>query len=172
MKFIERGVIIIKEAVVELGSNLLDRKLNIHNAIEALSKLPKTKVLEVSSYYETEPFEVPDKQENYINCCVKIETDLLPETLLGSLLGIEAAMGRVRPFKNAARIIDADLLFYADVKMNTNDLILPHPEILKRAFVLVPLTDLYKDKVTPAFDFSEILDNMDVSGVKKIDLVL
>lgn len=162
----------MKEAVIELGSNLLDRMLNINNAIEAISKLPKTKVLEISSYYETEPFEVPDKQENYINCCVKIETDLLPETLMGALLGIESAMGRVRPFKNAARIIDADLLIYSDIKMNTEDLILPHPEILKRAFVLVPLSDLYKDKITPIFDFSDILENMDISGVKKVDLEL
>lgn len=168
MKYIEKEVSILAEAVVELGSNLLDKRLNLDIAIEAMSKLPKTKIIKISSYYETEPFGVPDKQENYINCCVKIETGLEPHTLLGSLLGIEAAMGRVRTFKNAARIIDIDLLLYEDYHIKTDDLTLPHPEILKRPFVLVPLSDIYETKITPAFDFSDIFISIDTSTIKKL----
>ena len=156
------------EAAIELGANLGNKKENIDMAIEAISRLPKTNVLKTSSYYETEPFGVPDMQENYINCCIKIETELLPQTLLGALLGIEASMGRIRTFKNASRIIDIDLLLYEDQCINTSDLKLPHPEILNRPFVLVPLSDIYTDKITPAFDFSSQLGNMDTSGVKLI----
>lgn len=157
------------EAAIELGANLGNKKENIDMAIKAISRLPKTNVLKASSYYETEPFGVPDKQENYINCCIKIETELLPQTLLGALLGIEASMGRIRTFKNASRIIDIDLLLYEDQCINTSDLKLPHPEILNRPFVLVPLSDIYTDKITPAFDFSSQLENMDTSGVKLIE---
>lgn len=155
------------EAVIELGSNLYSRKKNVESAIEAISKLPYTNIVKVSNFYETEPFGVPDKQDNYINCCVKIETDLLPETLLGCCLGIECAMGRVRTFKNAARIIDVDLLLYGDKKIDTVDLKLPHPRILERAFVLVPLSDLYLDKKTPVFDFSKQLNELDLTGIKE-----
>ncbi len=157
------------EAAIELGANLGNKKENIDMAIKAISRLPKTNVLKTSSYYETEPFGVPDKQENYINCCIKIETELLPQTLLGALLGIEASMGRIRTFKNASRIIDIDLLLYEDYHINTSDLKLPHPEILNRPFVLVPLSDIYTDKATPAFNFSSQLENMDTSSVKLIE---
>lgn len=160
-------MLLMTEAVIELGSNLLDREKNIKSAIEAIERLPFTNVVKLSSLYETEPFGVPDKQDNYINCCVKIETALLAETLIGCCLGIEAAMGRVRRFKNAARIIDVDLLLYGDKNVNTSDLQLPHPRILERAFVLVPLSDIYKDGKTPCFDFSENLKVLDTSGVKK-----
>lgn len=156
------------EAAIEFGSNLGNLQENIKSAIESVKKLPGTKVLAVSDLYETEPFGVPDQQQNYINCCIKIETTLLPETLLGACLGIEAAMGRIRTFRNASRIIDVDLLFYDNLTINTNDLRLPHPRIFERAFVLIPLSDLYKDKKTPSFDFAKQLELLDRSGVRKL----
>ena len=158
------------QAVIELGSNVGDRVENIRKAILSIEKLPKTKVLDVSKYYETKPFMVPDKQDDYINCCVKISTELLPHTLLGACLGIEAAMGRLRPFKNASRIIDADILLYENEKINTEDLILPHPQLLKRAFVLVPLRDLYPDMNALGIDFSGSLKDLE-DDVKQINMV-
>lgn len=155
----------MKEAVLALGTNLLDREKNLQTAIEALKRLPGTVVEKVSSIYETEPFQTPDPQNDYLNCCVKIKTELSPEMILGCCLGIEAAMGRERPFKNAARIIDIDLLLYEGVAMNTAHLTLPHPRIKERAFVMVPLTDLYEDRVALGFGFNEALSHFDLKAV-------
>lgn len=160
----------MKQAVIELGSNIGNRVDNIRKAILSIERLPKTLVLDVSKYYETEPFSVPDKQNNYINCCIKVSTDLLPYTLLGACLGIEAAMGRLRPFKNASRIIDIDLLIYENEIVNTPDLVLPHPRMLKRAFVLVPLKDLYPDMNALGIDFKSNLKELS-DDVNKISIV-
>ena len=148
----------MKEAVIALGTNLLDRERNLQIAIEAIKKLPGTVVEALSSIYETKPFQTPDPQGDYLNCCIKIKTELSPEMLLGCCLGIESAMGRERPFKNAARIIDLDLLLYENVTMNTPRLTLPHPRIKERAFVMVPLRDLYPDEVALGLDFNEAIE--------------
>lgn len=155
----------MKEAVLALGTNLFDREENLKNAINSLKRLPKTIVKKVSSVYTTKPFQVPDKQDEYLNCCVKIETNLSPEVLLGSCLGIEATMGRVRPYKNAARIIDIDLLLYQDVYICTENLILPHPRIKERAFVMVPLMDLYSGTTALGFDFAVALSQVNIGDV-------
>ena len=155
----------MKEAVVALGTNLRVREKNLQTAIEALKSLPGTVVEKVSSICETEPFQTPDPQGDYLNCCVKIKTELPPETLLGCCLGIEAAMGRERPFKYAARIIDIDLLLYEGVAMNTTHLTLPHPRIKERAFVMVPLSDLYEDRVALGLDFNSALAKMNACDV-------
>lgn len=156
----------MKQAVLSLGTNLGDRELNIKNAIFALKNLPKTKVVEISRKYITKPFMVPDKQEDYLNCCVKVETKLQAQTLLGACLGIESVMGRQRTFKNAARIIDIDLLLYEGEKSNTNELVLPHPKICERAFVMVPLSDICMDKNILGFDFNKEYEAVDRSKVK------
>lgn len=154
------------EAVIALGSNIGNREANIRQAIDAIRRLPSTTVLMVSNFYETEPFEVPDQQDDYLNGCLKLMTELEPQTLLGACLGIEAGMGKVRTFKNAARIIDIDLLLYGDISMQTRDLILPHPRMLERAFVLVPLSDLYPQRNALGMDFSESLNHLDTTGVR------
>ncbi len=153
------------EVVLALGSNLLDREKNLKTAIEFLSRLPNTTVEGVSSIYATKPFLVPDEQNDYLNCCAKIKTDLSAETLLGCCLGIESAMGRIRTYKNAARIIDIDLLLYEGVTINMDHLVLPHPRIKERAFVMVPLSDLYPTKIAVGFDFTEEFKKVGTSGV-------
>ena len=155
----------MKEAVLALGTNLFDREKNLKSAIDSLQRLPETVIEQVSSIYITKPFQAPDKQNDYLNCCVKIKTNLLPEVLLGGCLGIEAAMGRIRLYKNAARIIDIDLLLYQDASICTENLILPHPRIKERAFVMVPLRDLYESKVALGFDFCKALNEINVEGV-------
>ena len=151
------------EAFLALGSNVGNRLKNLKTALTHIKKLINTKVLNISKVYETKPFDVLDKQEYYLNCCVKLQTEFSPEVLLGCLLGIEAAMGRTRPFYHAARIIDIDLLLYENIKVNTKDLILPHPEILKRAFVMVPLFDIYNEEYN--FKFIDKLKITDKAGV-------
>jgi dihydropteroate synthase len=125
-----------------LGTNLGDKRKNIEDAVDSLGRIPKTKVISVSSVLETEPFEVPDEQDNYFNCCAKIETELLPHTLLGCCLGIESAMGRKRIIRHGSRIIDIDLLLYGDEKIETSDLSVPHPEMHRRDFVTKPLSEI------------------------------
>lgn len=158
-------MILMSKAVFALGSNMLEREKNINIAINAINNIPETRVLRVSSIYDTQPFGVPDKQDNYLNCCVLVQTELSPEILLGAALGIESSMGRRRTYKNAARIIDIDLLLYDSVKMNEEHITVPHQRIRERAFVMVPLNDLFKGCKGLDFDFSEDFHTVDKSGV-------
>ena len=154
------------EAALSLGANLGDRARNLREAVRALSLLPSTTVLSVSRFYETAPFGVETEQPNYVNCCVRLETGLEAETLLGACLGIEAAMGKVRLYRNGPRNIDLDLLLYGEETRNGRDLILPHPRMLERAFVLIPLLDIYPAGRAPGLDFSAALSQLDVSDVR------
>lgn len=130
------------EVFVSLGSNLGNRFENIKKALNSLNNLCQTKLVTTSKMHETEPVGVPDKQNLYINCCAKLETNLSPQAFLGACLGIESALGRVRTFKNASRIIDIDLLIYDDLIINTRELVIPHPRMYERDFVLVPLSEI------------------------------
>ena len=128
-------------AFVGIGTNLGDRISNVNSAIEALKHLPNTTVEAVSRIYETEPWGFKE-QPNFLNGVIKLNTKLSASALLGALLGIEAAMGRIREIKNGPRVLDLDLLVYDDVNINTPELTLPHPFMLEREFVLKPLTEL------------------------------
>ncbi len=133
------------KAYVALGTNMGKRTANLQKAVESISRLPQTKVVSVSSLYETKPWGYSE-QNNFLNAVALVETELGPFTLLGSLLGIEAAMGRVRTIPNGPRIIDLDLLMYDKVTVKTPDLTLPHPRMMERGFVLKPLTDLLPEE--------------------------
>lgn len=131
-------------AFIGIGTNLGDRISNINSAVASLKLLPNTSVEAVSNIYETEPWGFKE-QPNFLNGVIKINTSLSPNALLGALLGIESAMGRIREIKNGPRVLDLDLLIYDNVCMNTPELTLPHPYILEREFVLKPLTELTND---------------------------
>lgn len=158
----------MKRAVLCLGTNIGDRTKNLHDAVGALSFLFGTDVIKTSKVYETEPFEVPDEQENFYNCCVMLETELSPKMLMGACLGIEAKMGRLRPYKNSPRIIDIDIILYEGEKINDVNLTIPHPRFLERAFVLLPLLDIFPDGNAFGIGFGSSLDNLDTSGVKRV----
>lgn len=148
-------------AYIGIGTNIGNRLDNIKNAVSSLELLPNTKVLKTSKIYETDPWGY-ENQECFLNAAVKVETCLSSHCLLGACLGIEAAMGRIRSIKNGPRIIDLDLLFFDDEIQNSDELILPHPRIFERAFVLVPLFDvLNNEKVSAA------LKKIDKSGVRE-----
>jgi len=132
-------------AFIGIGTNIGDRALNIKNATNALKHLPETTVLAVSNIYETEPWGLKE-QPNFLNGVIKVSTSLSPNALLGALLGIEAAMGRVREVKNGPRVLDLDLLIYDNVNLSSAELTLPHPYIMEREFVLKPLTELTSDQ--------------------------
>ncbi len=154
-------------AYIGIGTNIGDREKNIRDAIKALNHLPNTKVVDISAVYETEPWGYTE-QDNFYNVCVKVETEMSPECLLGGCLGIEASMGRERPFKNAPRIIDIDLLLYENEKRCSKELMLPHPLIGERAFVLVPLKDILPDMCIGNINYKENYNNCEKTGVNRV----
>ena len=129
------------KAYIGLGSNLGEREEMLRSAIEALAQLPQTDLLRVSSLYDTEPVGEVD-QPNFLNAVALVDTDLPARQLLWNLQLIERRLGRVRTRKWGPRTVDLDLLLYGDEVFEEEGLIVPHPEIIRRSFVLVPLVEL------------------------------
>lgn len=135
-------------AYIGLGSNLGEREDNIRAALEAIADLPDTDLVRVSSLYDTEPVgEV--EQPNFLNAALVVDTELDARTLLWNLMLIEKRLGRVRAQRWGPRTIDLDLLLYGDELIEDDDLRVPHPEIIRRSFVLVPLVELEPRLVHP-----------------------
>ena len=147
-------------AVLGLGGNLGNPCENLRAALNAVSFLCGTRLLRVSRYYLTEAVEVNEPQPPYINCAAEIETRLSPNALLGACLGIESALGRTRPGYKSPRTVDIDLLLYEGADMDTDELVVPHPGILRRAFVLYPLSDLYPTGRALGLDFAGAIDEV------------
>lgn len=147
-----------------LGANLGDPHNTLTEALQAIGRLPQTRVCRVSGRYLTAPVGYTD-QPPFVNLVAEVETALSPEAMLGACLGIEAAMGRQRPFKNAPRVIDIDLLLADGFTKNSPELTLPHPRMSERAFVLVPLSELCPDGRWCGFDFSAALEAVDRSQI-------
>jgi 2-amino-4-hydroxy-6-hydroxymethyldihydropteridine diphosphokinase len=122
-----------------LGSNIGDKQQHIRKAISLISELGT--LHKISHLYLTEPVG-GIKQEWFLNCAVEIETSLHPEKLLSLVKSIERKLGRKKTVKNGPRSIDIDILFYGDFLVNTKNLVIPHPLIQERRFVLQPLMDL------------------------------
>ena len=129
-----------------LGTNLGDRKQNISKAIEAISL--KMSISKQSSLYETTAWGYTD-QPNFLNQVIQVETHLSPLRLLNFLKKTEVELGRVENFRYGPRLIDIDILFYDDLIKTTSRLQIPHPRILERAFVLVPLNEIAPGFVHP-----------------------
>lgn len=153
------------EAILSLGSNMGDRKLNLDKAIEALRNIPNLDILNISNYYETKPHGVPDSQDNYFNCCVKVSTELNPFTLLGVCLGIEVALGRKRIYRFSPRTIDIDLIVYGNTKISDKNLILPHPRFHERNFVLIPMKEICPSGYFGDLHFDKYIDASDKTVV-------
>ena len=154
------------KAVLGIGTNLGDREDNLAQAFSRLEALPETELLAISNIYETAPFDVVSEQDDYLNCCVLLDTALDPEALLDQCLAIETALGRVRTEYHGARTIDTDLLLCEGFASHTQRLTVPHPGILQRAFVLVPLSDLFPVHTGLGFDFAQAYQAVDKSGVR------
>lgn len=136
------------KAYIGLGSNLGDREGQIRAALEAIADLPDTDLVRVSSLYDTEPAGEVD-QPNFLNAAALVDTELEPRQLLWNLLLIEKRLGRVRTQPWGPRTIDLDLLLFGDEIIEEDDLRVPHPEIIRRSFVLVPLVELDPRLVHP-----------------------
>jgi len=133
-------------AYLGLGSNMGNRQDNIDRALDFLSQ--RMRIEKVSSIYDTEPVGNVN-QPRFLNLACEVHTNLAPEALLALGKGIEAKLGRVSGKPNAPRPIDIDILFYGDRVIETPTLIIPHPRLTERAFVLVPLAQIAPDLVHP-----------------------
>jgi 2-amino-4-hydroxy-6-hydroxymethyldihydropteridine diphosphokinase len=156
----------VQEAFVALGANMGDRESSLAEAIRRLQADAELEVRRVSKVYETAPVGFTD-QPSFLNMAVCIGTDLNPVALLRRLLAIEQEMGRVRDVRWGPRNIDLDLLLHGEASMETPELTLPHPRMGQRAFVLVPLRDVWPEQIP--FPWEEELSafSMDEEGIKR-----
>ena len=134
------------EVALGLGSNLGDRKAHLVDALRALENWDGIRVTAISSLWETPPWGIED-QPHFLNACVLIETSLLPLDVLDACLAIEREHGRERSLRWGPRTLDMDVLYYDDVEVAEDRLILPHPRMLSRIFVLAPLAEIAPGKV-------------------------
>ena len=135
-----------------LGSNLNEPIQQMQLAIRALQNNLALRWIQASSLYQSEPLldEEAEAQPAYVNAVVKIETNLPPEQLLAMTQSIENQQGRVRQSKRwQARVIDIDIILYDDIMIETPALTIPHPEMLKREFVLLPLFEIAPERILP-----------------------
>lgn len=132
-------------AYIGVGSNQGDKEENCGRAVSGIGRLPETRVREVSTWFATEPWGAPST-EWYVNGVVAVDTDLPPQTLLRHCQALERKLGRLPGLKRwADRVIDLDILFFDDMVLEEPGLIIPHPELHRRRFVLVPLCEIAPD---------------------------
>ncbi len=149
-----------------LGTNLGDRQANLRAAV---SSLPPAVVVQAKSpVYETPPWGLAD-QPDFLNMVLLGETRLSPHKLLSHLKQLETALGRTPSVRYGPRLIDIDILFFGDVVLDTPGLVLPHPRLHERAFVLVPLADLAPDLVHPRLKQTvrQLLAQIDTKGIRR-----
>jgi len=159
----------VKRTFLGIGTNLGNREDNLKNALAMIGEYIGT-VRKTSSVYETEPWGFRSENE-FLNMVAEVETDLPPSGVLGRILMIEAHSGRIRNSKEySSRVIDLDILFYDDLVLNEKSLVIPHPKIPDRRFVLVPLFEVAPDLIHPVLKKSIrrlLKECKDKSRVKK-----
>ena len=135
-------------AFIGLGSNMVNPSSQVRQAMQSIDQLPETRVLARSSLYRSAPVGYLE-QPDFINAVVQVETELAPRDLLQALLELEQQQGRTREFLNSPRTLDLDVLLYDDLQHHEHGLTVPHPQMHKRAFVLLPLLEIAPECVIP-----------------------
>ncbi|MBI3729048.1 MAG: 2-amino-4-hydroxy-6-hydroxymethyldihydropteridine diphosphokinase [Burkholderiales bacterium] len=135
------------QVFIGIGANLGDASVTVSKAIAALAQLPDTTLVAHSALFGSAP--IDSSGDDYVNAVAELASNLSATDLLQHLQAIELAHGRERPYRNAPRTLDLDLLLYGDEKINTSDLQVPHPRMTDRAFVLLPLLQLSADISIP-----------------------
>jgi 2-amino-4-hydroxy-6-hydroxymethyldihydropteridine diphosphokinase len=157
----------IRRAVISIGSNLGERRVNLQGAVDSLADTPEVWVTGVSPVYETVPVDAPEGSKDFLNAIVLLDTTLAARTLLERALAVESAYGREREGEpNAPRTLDVDLIVVGDRRADEEDLVLPHPRAAERAFVLVPWLDLEPDAEIPGVGpIAELVEKTGRDGV-------
>ncbi|MCR4435018.1 MAG: 2-amino-4-hydroxy-6-hydroxymethyldihydropteridine diphosphokinase [Clostridiales bacterium] len=151
---------------LSLGSNMGDREGYLRRAIEEISRLAGTETVKVSSIYETDPVGYTE-QDRFLNIAAAVNTRLEPLDMLEKLQGIEASLNRVRNIRWGPRTIDIDILLFGGLKLDLPRLTVPHPRMFERAFVLVPLKEVYPGDTLHGMEISELIRQcQDREGVK------
>lgn len=161
--------VVTHQVYIGIGSNIGNRRENFFEAVERICKLPDTRVIKESSLYESEP--LGDSKDWYVNGAIEIETRFKPEVLLEKFKNIERAMGRKKVKKRwGSRVIDLDILLFDLAVVKKKTLRIPHPEMARRKFVLIPLSEIAPQVIHPelGITISEMLIN--VKDAKKIHL--
>lgn len=155
-------------AAIALGSNLGDSQSILDGALRSLQAIPSIHVNAISHYYKTAAVGPP--QPDYLNACALLTTTVSSRSLLRILLDIEASFGRERRERWGPRTLDLDLLLYDDVVLVEPGLIIPHPHMAERAFVLVPLRDIAPDWIHPTSKraIAHLAETVDCSGVFEV----
>jgi len=157
------------EALIALGGNVGDVRTTLDRALAMLCDGAEVRLTARSSDYSTPPWGVED-QPPFVNCCASVETRLTPHALLAHAQAVERAFGRDRASERrwGPRTLDIDLIAYDDVAMNDPDLILPHPRLFERAFVLVPLAEIAPDHLVAGVRVKDALAKIDAAGVARL----
>jgi 2-amino-4-hydroxy-6-hydroxymethyldihydropteridine diphosphokinase len=137
----------VQRACIGLGANLGDAQATLRSARQALAVLPQGHEVACSSLYRSAALQA--RGPDYLNAVVALDTALTPQALLAALLDIELRHGRERPYRNAPRTLDLDLLLHGETVLDTPSLTLPHPRLHQRAFVLLPLHEIAPQLVVP-----------------------
>jgi 2-amino-4-hydroxy-6-hydroxymethyldihydropteridine diphosphokinase len=138
-------------AYIGMGSNIEDREFHLTEAIRLLQQYTTIHIRKSSSIYETDPVGFTE-QAAFLNRVIQVETDLKPAELFKCMLAVEQQLGRVRDVRWGPRTIDLDLLLYGQLLSDEPELIIPHPRMAERAFVLIPLLEIADDKTIPDLD--------------------
>jgi 2-amino-4-hydroxy-6-hydroxymethyldihydropteridine diphosphokinase len=158
----------VSEAVLGLGSNMGDKVANIDKAVAMLCSTGDIRLKARSRYHRTAPWGVTD-QDWFVNACIQVITRLSPRELLERCQEVESLLGRVRRRHWGPRTIDVDILDYDGISLNEPDLILPHPRIAERAFVLVPLAEIAPRLMIKGAAVSTLLAITNTAGVEVFD---
>ncbi|MDJ0902547.1 MAG: 2-amino-4-hydroxy-6-hydroxymethyldihydropteridine diphosphokinase [Xenococcus sp. MO_188.B8] len=155
------------QCAIALGSNLGNSLATLEQALKIISQTPGINLVAASSWYLTKPIGPP--QPDYLNGCAILAVEPTPEELLVLLQAIELQFGRVRIKESrwGARTLDLDIILYGDLIINNSDLIIPHPRMRERAFVLVPLSEIAEDWQEPVSQkaIAQLVSEIDCSGV-------
>ncbi len=154
-------------AYLSLGGNMGDVAQTIKSALEHLGASPKTRILACSDFYKTPPWGKTD-QPDFINACAKVETSLPAQQLLEQCLEIERQMGRERIEHWGPRVLDMDILTFDDQIHDSENLTIPHPHMMERAFVLIPLLDIAPDLTVNGTAIVKAANQLDTSDITRL----
>ena len=159
----------MSEALLGFGANLGDARATLDKAVDAFCDGEKVRLIARSSDYRTPPWGIT-AQPPFINLCIAVETELPPDALLERARATEAQFGRNRAaeIRWGPRPLDIDILTYGDVVLDEESLTLPHPRLLERAFVLVPLAEIRPRLVVSGIPIAEALSRLDASGIERL----